>query len=648
MSTTTDAIGRVLAGRYRLETVIGTGASAHVFAALDVALQRRVAIKVLHPALAAEANFLRRFRAEAQAAAALNHPDIVAVYDWGEDEGSPFLVLQFLAGGSLRDMLDGGRRLTVPQAVTVGRQAAAALAYAHGRGVVHRDVKPANLLFDAEGRLAVADFGLARALSEAAWTEPVGATLGTARYAAPEQASGKPVDGRADVYALSLVLYETVTGVVPFVGDSTVATLMARVGASLPGHDALGPLSETLRLAAAADPDDRLDAAALAARLGELAEQLPVPQRLPLAGTGITRPPVDDRTELGHALFADAPTPDRRRQAPADPMALAAAVGVTEAEEGRGRRVRQAARSAAANGEPGTPRRRRWPWVLAVLAVVLALVAAGAVVAVRDKLFTPSHRLPALTGDTVAVASARLAVYHDTLKVVRHRSSLTVPDGHVLRQLLGAGTPVKDGSVVDVVLSSGPPPEQVPNLSGINGCGAVQAALQAHHLRGSCTPQTSTTVPAGQVISWRPQSTAPEHSTVAVVLSSGPPMVTIPDLTGISTCSGVRSAFTAAGLVASCTHEYSSSVPAGGVVTENPSGQAPQGSTVTVVLSEGPPPVTVPKVVGDSLQKAIGVLQSAGLVVGSIFGPGGGRVFATNPQAGQTVSQGTVVDVYTV
>lgn len=644
MSTTTDAIGRVLAGRYRLETVIGTGASAHVFAALDVALQRRVAIKVLHPALAAETNFLRRFRAEAQAAAALNHPDIVAVYDWGEDGGAPFLVLRFLAGGSLRDMLDGGRRLTVPQAVAVGLQAAEALAYAHGRGVVHRDVKPANLLFDAEGRLAVADFGLARALSEAAWTEPSGATLGTARYAAPEQASGRPVDGRADIYALSLVLYETVTGVVPFVGDSTVATLMARVGATLPGHDALGPLSETLRLAAAPDPETRLDAATLATRLRELAAQLPPPAPLPLAGTGIVRPAADDRTELGHALFPDAPTvADRRRQAN-DPMAMAAAVGVAAPEEAR--RPRRARNHDGPSG-PTPDRRRRWPWVVAALVVVLALLAAGAVVAVRDKVFTPSHRLPAVTGLTVSQADAALRVHHDSVQVLRRRASLSAKAGTVIRQLPGSGTAVKDGSTVEVVLSSGPPPETVPDLSGLDGCDAVKAALAAHHLGASCTSQTSTTVPSGQVISWKPQTTAPEDGTVAVTLSGGPPMVTIPSLTGISTCNGVQSAFSAAGLQASCSQQYSAGTPAGGVVSESPTGQAPQGSTVTVVLSEGPPPVQVPNVVGQSLQAAIGTLQGDGLVVGSVYGPGGGHVFATDPAGGTTVSQGTVVNVYT-
>ena len=271
MPSITDSIGRVLGDRYRLVSALGTGASAHVYLADDVSLHRRVAIKVLHPALAGDTAFLKRFRAEARAVAALNHPNILQVYDWGEEDGSPYLVLEYLAGGSLRQVYDTGTLLTPEQAVHIGLQATAGLDYAHRRGLVHRDIKPANLLFDADSRLRIADFGLARALAEAAWTEPDGAILGTARYAAPEQVEGWTLDGKADVYALAIVLYEGVTGQVPFAGDTTVATLMARVGTLLPEHEALGPLNEVLVWAAAPEPEERYDAAAFALRLRALA-----------------------------------------------------------------------------------------------------------------------------------------------------------------------------------------------------------------------------------------------------------------------------------------------------------------------------------------------------------------------------------------
>src|SRR3954454_11798195 len=236
-----DLAGRVLADRYRLHAPVGTGASGRVYVAEDTRLRRRVALKVLHTALADDAAFLRRFRAEAQLAASLNHPHIVTVYDWGEDE-VPFLVLELLEGGSLRGMLDAGQRLSPAQAARVGRDVASALQYAHDRGIVHRDIKPANLLFDEHGIVRVADFGLARALAEASWTEPAGTVLGTARYAAPEQGTAMRLDGRADLYALGLVLVESVTGAVPLVADSPLGTLGLRAQRSVVAPLTLGRL----------------------------------------------------------------------------------------------------------------------------------------------------------------------------------------------------------------------------------------------------------------------------------------------------------------------------------------------------------------------------------------------------------------------
>ena len=237
-----DQLGRVLGARYRLVAPVGTGASAQVFVADDLTLRRRVAVKVLHPALAEDEKFLGRFQSEARAAAALSHPNLLAVYDWGEDDTGPYLVTEFLAGGSLRAMLDAGNRLTPSQALLVGLEAARALDAAHRRGFVHRDIKPANLLFGDDGRLRIADFGLARALSEAGWTDPGDGLVGTARYAAPEQAKGSRVDGKADLYALGLVLVEAVTGSVPLTGDSALGTLMARVDVPVPVPEVMGPL----------------------------------------------------------------------------------------------------------------------------------------------------------------------------------------------------------------------------------------------------------------------------------------------------------------------------------------------------------------------------------------------------------------------
>jgi len=293
-----DEIGRVLGGRYRLLAPLGAGASAQVYLADDVRLRRRVAVKILHAGLAEDESFLRRFRAEAQAAAALSHPHIVAVYDWNGDEGTSFLVTEYLSGGSLRSVLDAGHRLTPSQALIVGLEAARALDHAHRQGFVHRDIKPANLLLGADARLRIADFGLARAIAEAAWTEPQGAVLGTARYASPEQARGEPVDGRSDVYSLALVLVEGVTGVVPFSADTTIGTLMARLEHPIPVADELGPLKPAIEAAGTLDPAERCDAAALARALVAAAEELPRPEPIPLTGPSATAPLTRDAGDL--------------------------------------------------------------------------------------------------------------------------------------------------------------------------------------------------------------------------------------------------------------------------------------------------------------------------------------------------------------
>src|SRR4051812_47627029 len=289
-----DQVGRVLDARYRLLAPIGAGGSAAVYSADDVRLRRRVAVKILHAELADDERFLRRFRAEAQAVAALRHPNILSVFDWGEEDGNPFLVMELLGGGSLRNVLDRGDRLTPSQAVQVGLEAARALDYAHRRGLVHRDIKPANLLFDEEGRACIADFGLARALAEASVTEPTGAILGTFRYASPEQALGKSVDGKADVYALALVLIEAVTGQVPLAADTPGATPMARGNHPLGGPPALGALAPVLAEAGVPDPEGRVDAAALIAGLERVARTMAKPPPLPLAGTR----EIDDTTRV--------------------------------------------------------------------------------------------------------------------------------------------------------------------------------------------------------------------------------------------------------------------------------------------------------------------------------------------------------------
>ncbi|HWC37612.1 MAG TPA: PASTA domain-containing protein [Acidimicrobiales bacterium] len=525
-----DRVGRVLGGRFRLVSPIGSGASAHVFLAHDVVLGRPVAVKVLHPALAGDVPFLRRFRAEAQAAATLNHPHITQIFDWGEDDDGPYLVLEYLGGGSLRDMLDVGHRLSPAQAAAVGAQAANALDYAHRRGLVHRDVKPANFLFEEEGRLRIADFGLARALSEAAWTEPIGAMLGTARYASPEQVEGRRVDGRADVYALSLVLIEIVTGEVPFAADTTIATLMARVGATVPVSESLGPLAPILERAAAPDPESRTDARELAAGLGQVASQLPPPAPLPLTPPGSIVPDDIDQTDLGAtnlgAARATAPPPTGPPPTGPPPTAPTS-VPVQPWTAPPAARVR--------------PRRRRRFWPVVVLAAVAILGGAAAAVLTTNVLGggQTSHAVPSLAGADQPTA-ARLLRQAGLQARFSGTASEDVPAGTVVSWTPNQGLQ-RPGTAVAVVLSTGPAPRVVPDLTGSSYDDAA-AKLQGLRLAPARQNAFSDTVAQNKVISTSPGpgASVARDSTVTLVVSAGPDMVTVPDVRGGSVSSATR------------------------------------------------------------------------------------------------------------
>ncbi|MGI9621593.1 MAG: protein kinase domain-containing protein, partial [Acidimicrobiales bacterium] len=343
-----EQVGRVLGGRYRLITLIGIGASGEVYLADDTELRRQVAVKVLHRVLADDELFLERFRAEARTAASLSHPNIVAVHDWGED-GVPFLVTEYLGGGSLRAMLDMEPVLTPSQTLLVALEATRGLEYAHRRGVVQRDIKPGNLLFDSEGHVRIADFGLAKALAEASATEPGGAVLGTVRYASPEQAQGKRLDAKSDVYSLGLVMVEALTGELPYESDTPIGTLMARVDTPVETDDRFGSLRGPVERATRIDPEERPDAGELHVALMAAAEDLPRPEPLPLAGAISFDPlavPDADQTMVG------APSSSQP--------------GVAAA----------AAQAGYESAETEVTRRRRWPW-MALMAFIVVGIGVG-------------------------------------------------------------------------------------------------------------------------------------------------------------------------------------------------------------------------------------------------------------------------------
>jgi serine/threonine protein kinase/beta-lactam-binding protein with PASTA domain len=654
MPQISDSIGRVLGTRYRLLSALGTGASAHVFLAEDVSLQRHVAVKVLHPGLASDAAFLKRFGAEARSVASLNHPHILRVFDWGEDADGPYLVTEYLGGGSLRDILDQGVRLSHSQAAQLGAEVAQGLAYAHSRGLVHRDIKPANLLFDEEGRVRVADFGVARALAEAAWTEPEGAMVGTARYVSPESAEGKKVDGRADVYSLALVLYEAVSGTVPFVADTTLGTLTARVGAPLPPNAALGPLDDVLARAAAPEKEDRLDAAGFAARLGALASALPTPQPLPFRPpqteepvpiSGFLPPDLSEQTQVRVPVIPTAPV--GTKAGPGELFDAEPLIGGKGGSKG----------AVAAGGGPVivAPRknRKKLYWIIGAVVLVLALVAGG-LVAAKEKVFTASHPAPALVGLTLARAHASAAKDHFTLHLDHGIMSTTVPAGSVISQTPKVGTVLNEGSKLSVVPSIGPPPVTIPNLGGMT-CAQAATTLSAIHLKSVCgAPQYSDTVASGILLEWvyatTPNPThAPYGSTITLVPSQGHAPVAVPVFPAGYTYAQAQAALQAVGLVAAQAPTTSTTVATGQVISSDPASGASVafGSTVTVAVSTGPPTVAVPNVIGETIAQATATLQGAGLVVSGVSGDPSKMAKGTDPPTGTTVPTGSSVSILT-
>jgi len=668
--TPPDPTTRVLKGRYRLSSPIGSGASATVFEAEDLVLQRSVAVKVLHGALATDPTFLRRFRVEAQVAAGLSHPHIVTVHDWGEDDSVPFLVMEHLGGGSLRAILERGRLLSPSQALMVGLEACKALDFAHRAGVVHRDVKPANLLFGEDARLRVADFGLARAIAEAAWTEPSGVLLGTARYASPEQAKGEPVDGRSDVYSLALTLVEAVTGQVPFSADTAVATLMNRIDRLLPVTAELGPLAPVLERAGRPDPAERSSASELGRGLAAAASKLARPAPLPLVLTGPWLRTAEHRFATGPVPVVDprvgGPAPTQLGSPP-DPTAVLPVVSPRNvAEAPTGPAIPVAEPSASADGpdevllapqpvlfddEVFSGRRRRGR----ALGLTAAAVVVAAALGVGGVLLWPrdpaSHPVPNLVGVEEPRAVNQVAPFKWRIEVIEQKND-DVATGTVFRTEPALGA-LAEGRTLVLYVSSGPTLSPLPEVK-LKPKAEAQSLLDSARLKLNVVGESfDEAVPAGAVVSWTVNSqslvagTAVVKGTVVdVVVSKGPQPRKVPALLGKS-FEEAGAALGALGLkLGRLDDVFSDRYGAGAIAVVEPSAGAevPRDSTVNVAVSKGQDVVVVPNVYGATLELAAKQITEAGLVFAA-EGPTDKRVLDIVPVPGTSLKRGSQVKV---
>ncbi|MDP7598341.1 MAG: protein kinase [Acidimicrobiales bacterium] len=586
-------IGQLVDGRYRLSEAIGTGGSGTVYLAEDISLGRRVAVKVLHTAASRDPAFVRQFRAEAQAVASLNSPHVVDVYDWGVD-GQAYLVTEYLGGGSLRGILASGRTLSPSQVLVLALDACRALNHAHSKGLVHRDVKPANLLFGDDGRLRIADFGLAAAM---AGEQPGSGHAGTARYASPEQARGKVVDGRSDVYALALCMVEAVTGHLPFVESTVAGTLRAREGRDVPVPDVLGPLAPVVARAGSAHPDKRPIAAEFGRMLLSMAEGMPRPEPLQLVGPGEigASPLAGEAASVTPSVFPDA--------APAPPQ------------------------------RPVGPR-RRWPAAVLTVALVVAAVVGGTVLWENTRDVT--RRLPSLVGSSGESAGTLLTQLGWVVEERFDRQDGSV-QGELLEMIPEGGTALAEGEAVVIVISLGADRVAVPTgLIGVTASEAARLLDEAGLTTGEVTRGFSEEVLPGLVIEVPGAATSLLLGTaVDLVLSEGPAPRSVP--TGLV---GMKAADVQASLLAlkllPILVDSPGMLEIGTVVGVMPVPGTPLavGGQIEVLVSSGPEPRPVPAVEGLSVVAADARLQAAGFRQVDVVGPAHGRVTSQDPASG--------------
>jgi serine/threonine-protein kinase len=604
----------VYADRYEIVREIARGGMANVYLAHDTKLDRAVALKVLPAELSRDPSFVERFRLEAQAAASLNDPTIVAVYDWGQEQATSFIVMEHVEGTTLRDVINRG---PVPpeQAAQIAADIAKALSAAHRAGVVHRDIKPGNVLITPTGQVKVADFGIARANGTSEGLTRTGAVMGTATYFSPEQAQGLPVDSRSDIYSLGIVLYEMVTGSVPFAGDSavSVAYLHVREPVAAPSQHRpdLPPELETIILTCLAkDPDARYQSA--------------------------------------NDLRADLLRFRRGQSVIGGPVTAAVAMVGDQT-------VAMAVTSVAPiiPGGTGPPRRKSRGPVALVIGFLIALIAVVAFLLIQ--VFNDNGKV----GRNIAVKGViglPVAQARQTLEgqgfVVRTRPQPNQkPIGTVFDQSPQEGEFAKTGSEVKVFVSSGAGTVRVPKLEGLDVLTAT-SKLEKLGLQVETVPEQSETVKENLVLRTDPVAgrKVEPGATVTLVVSAGPAPIAIPNVVGLDQIDATQQ-LVAAGFRVAKTTEPSSTLDAGRVIRTQPSGgtQAAKDSPVTIVVSSGPNQVPVPDVVGMSQSAAANALSSAGFGVSVSQAVSTnaniGKVISQNPPAGSKADQGSTVGI---
>ena len=629
MSQPTES--QVFSGRYEILRHLARGGMAEVYLAHDLMLDRRVALKVLFRELSTDRSFVERFRREAQAAANLSHPNIVSIYDWGEEDGTYFIVMEYIEGRTLGQVIRAGGPLQPERAADIGADVAAALHYAHQSGVIHRDVKPGNVLVSTTGVVKVTDFGIARAANTDQDLTQTGSVMGTATYFSPEQAQGHRVDGRSDIYSLGVVLYEMLVGRPPFQGDNPMAIAYKHVREEpVPPRQANADVPvefEAIVLQAMAkNPNDRyMTAEELRQDLLRFRQGRQV-----LANPTVAVPVYSDAT-----------------------MASAAVDGTQVVDRTM---VGGPATTATRTGPPPPPKRGVGPFVI-LLIVMLAVLGGLLYLFGREAgLFggggTDRVTMPNVVGQVAVDATEQLEDLN--LEVAQQTQVTEDPNliGKVISQDPAAQTPVDEGAQVTITVGAEPEKVDMPNLVGRSVDEATEL-LEALGLNAKIEEKTDREVPEDEVISQNPapQIQVNKGSEVTLVVSAGRAQNTVPDVVNQDQVDAAAE-LAEAGFKVKRANEPSNQIEAGKVVRTDPGAgeKLSEGETVTMVVSTGPEQSTVPSVIGMTASEARAAIESAGFVYregtpAPANASDDGKVVAQSPSGGTKADPGTTIVV---
>jgi len=613
-------INTIFGQRYRVTEKIGTGGMADVYKAVDEVLGRSVAVKVMHAKYASDEHFAARFRQEAQAAANLQSPYIVNIYDWGQDDDTYYIVMEYVRGLDLKKLIQQKGFLPSKEVADIGQQVCAALAVAHGYDIIHRDIKPHNIMVTPDGGVKVMDFGIARA-GNTTMTQ-TGSVFGTAHYVSPEQAQGKPLTAASDLYSLGVVLYEASCGRLPFDAETPVAVALKQVNEQPVRPSKINPalnpaLEAIIGRALTKDPRGRY----------ATAEDMRRDLQKVTRGMGLA----DSPTLVGMPPMGSA----------ADATTVMPAVGARN-EYGE-------TRDNYPKDSNMAPKKKKtwWIWLL----VAILIIGAGIGVAYGLGLLGGSSvTVPDVVGKTLEEATTELTGAGFVVGETTQKNDDTVVTDSIISQSPGAGTSAEKGAKVNLTVSIGAQEIPVPDITDLSEADARTAIEKAGFTVNAQPAEYSDKVDSGFVISQSPVSgeKAAKGSAISYVPSKGIKSSTVPSVVGLSSARA-RTKLTDAGFTVSVNKTYSDTVAKGVVVSQNPSSglSVNDGSTVTIMVSKGAQvvKVTVPDVVGLTKAAASNMLTTLGLKVSYIYEPHSenNTVLEQDPQSGAKVEKGTTV-----